>query len=213
MTPARSVSSAAPRSEDGAAGAEPSRRPRADWIRNRARIVEAAEEVFGTQGLAVPIDRIAERAEVGVGTLYRHFPTKEALFQAIVMRHFEGLVEEAREAESAADPAQALFDLLRKMVRTAVGKRDLAEALNGAGIDVKVAAGDLKDVLDASLSRLLARGQAAGTLRADVSPQDLMSLVAGACITQTITGGRTGSPERMLEVVLAGLSTRPPAAD
>src|SRR5580658_3772091 len=104
MTPARSK-------EVTPAGDAPppdaARRPRADSLRNRARLLEAAEAVFGSEGLGVPIDRIAERAGVGVGTLYRHFPTKEALFEAIVLRHFEKLVEEARIAETAPDPADA----------------------------------------------------------------------------------------------------------
>lgn len=206
MTPARSSSKAAPRS-DGAGAGEPSRRPRADSIRNRIRILEAAEEVFGTEGLAVPVDRIAERAEVGVGTLYRHFPTKEALFEAIVMRHFEGIVADAREARSAEDPAAALFGLLQRMVATAVRKRDLADALIGAGIDFKATAGDLKVELDGCITTLLARAQEDGTVRADVSAAELMALVAGGCMFQA-GGGLPGSPERMLEVVCDGLRVR-----
>jgi AcrR family transcriptional regulator len=202
VTPARS-SSSAPSREDVAGGEEPSRRPRADWVRNRSRILEAAEEVFGTEGLSVPIDRIAERAEVGVGTLYRHFPTKEALFEAIVLRHFEGLVGDALAAASAEKPAEALFDLLRNMVATAVHKRDLADALMGAGIDVKAAAGDLKHQLEDALGHLLRRAQQEGSLRPDVAIADLMSLVAGACIMQS--GNSAGSPDRMLEIVCDGL--------
>lgn len=205
MTPASS-SSSAPTRDDVPCGPDAGRRPRADWVRNRSRILEAAEEVFGTDGLAVPIDRIAERAEVGVGTLYRHFPTKEALFEAIVLRHFEALVCEARAGEDAPQPAEALFGVLRSMVVTAVRKRDLADALMGAGIDVKATAGDLKQQMERSLEHLLRRAQQDGTLRADVSIVDVMSLVAGACVLQTVSAG--GSPERMLEIVCDGLRTR-----
>jgi AcrR family transcriptional regulator len=176
-------------------------------VRNRSRILEAAEEVFGTEGLAVPVDRIAERAEVGVGTLYRHFPTKEALFEAIVLRHFEGIVAKAREAQSADDPTGALFGLLQGMVATAVRKRDLADALIGAGIDFKATAGDLKVELEGCIARLLERAQEEGSVRADVSADELMALVAGGCMYQG-GGALTGSPERMLEIVCDGLRAR-----
>jgi AcrR family transcriptional regulator len=91
------------------AGSDRPRQPRSDSIRNRARILEAAERVFGSEGLAVPIDEIAERAGVGVGTIYRHFPTKEALFEAIVLSHFERLVHTARSLATAEDAVAALF--------------------------------------------------------------------------------------------------------
>src|SRR5271163_45641 len=72
------------------------RRMRADAVKNRQRILEAAEAIFATEGLAVPIDTVAERAGVGVGTLYRHFPTKEALFEAIVIERLLELLETAK---------------------------------------------------------------------------------------------------------------------
>jgi AcrR family transcriptional regulator len=99
-------------SETSAVVTERSRQPRSDSLRNRVRILEAAEEVFGSEGLSVPIDDIAERAGVGVGTIYRHFPTKETLFEAIVLRHFERLVDEARRRGAAEDAAGALFGFL-----------------------------------------------------------------------------------------------------
>ena len=85
---------------------------RADAVKNRQRILEAAEAIFATEGLSVPIDTVAERAGVGVGTLYRHFPTKEALFEAIVMARLEYLLELAKAQAGAADPGDALFSFL-----------------------------------------------------------------------------------------------------
>ena len=81
--------------DDGPPGARPMR---ADAVKNRQRILEAAEEIFATEGVSVPIDAVAERAGVGVGTLYRHFPTKEALFEAIVMARLEYLLEQRQGA-------------------------------------------------------------------------------------------------------------------
>jgi AcrR family transcriptional regulator len=169
------------------------------------RILEAAEEVFGSEGLSVPIDDIAERAGVGVGTIYRHFPTKETLFEAIVLRHFERLVDEARRRGAAEDAAGALFGFLGELVAEAVDKRDLADALAGAGIDVKATAGGLKQDMEAAIEHLLVRAQREGTIRPDVSVADLMGLVGGSCMTAERFGGSAGSPGRMLAVVCDGL--------
>ena len=92
--------------ERGTAGpeAQETRPMRADAVKNRARILEAAEEIFATEGVSVPIDAVAERAGLGVGTLYRHFPTKEALFEAIVVERLERLLETIRTQRAAPDP-------------------------------------------------------------------------------------------------------------
>jgi AcrR family transcriptional regulator len=190
---------------------ETAKNVRADAVRNRARVLEAAEEVFGSEGLAVPIDEIAERAGVGVGTIYRHFPTKEALFEAIVLNHFERLVDEARTLVSAEDPAEALFGFMGRIVKDAVEKRDLADALAGAGIDVKATVSRLKHRLEAALGELLERAQHAGEVRADVTVADLMGLVAGTCMASDAEGAKGCSRVRMLEVVCDGL--RQPGAD
>ena len=94
--------------EDLASDAVPceSRPMRADAVKNRQRILEAAEAIFATEGLSVPIDTVAERAGVGVGTLYRHFPTKEALFEAIVMARLEFLLEIAKRTPTPTIPAR-----------------------------------------------------------------------------------------------------------
>ena len=112
---------------------------RADAVKNRARILEAAEEIFATQGVSVPIDAVAERAGLGVGTLYRHFPTKEALFEAIVVARLEQLLETIRTQRDAPDPGPALFAFLGEFAGHASAKKDLFEALGSAGIDIKSA--------------------------------------------------------------------------
>jgi AcrR family transcriptional regulator len=213
MSAARDAS-AAPRLGDARTGAQDvveqhqlsERPPRADSVRNRARILEAAEAVFGDEGLAVPIDRVAERAGVGVGTVYRHFPTKESLFVAIVMRHFERLLAEARTLQDSPDPSLALRSFLRRIVSVASEKRALADALVGAGIDFKAAAGDLKTEMDATLEGLFDRAQAEGAIRRDVSFSDLMNLVGGACMGPAAQFGPLGSsPDKMLDIIFAGL--------
>ncbi|MGA2208580.1 MAG: TetR/AcrR family transcriptional regulator [Acidimicrobiales bacterium] len=190
-----------------ASGSDRPRRPRSDSVLNRARILQAAEQAFGSEGLAVPIDEIAERAGVGVGTIYRHFPTKEALFEAIVLSHFERLVQLAQSLTTAEDPVAALFSFLAQLVNEGVDKRNLADALAGAGIDVKAAAGTLKQDLEEAVGQLLTRAQADGSIRSDISIADLMGLVAGTCMTAERFGGTEGSACRMLSVVCDGLRT------
>jgi AcrR family transcriptional regulator len=110
---------------------------RADAVRNKKLIVQAAREVFAAAGLAAPIDEIAQRAGVGVGTLYRHFPTKEALFEAIVIEQVEELVEEARRLIRGGDPKTAFFDLLSRLLRHGHGHKDLMDALARQSFDLQ----------------------------------------------------------------------------
>src|ERR1700722_20337839 len=139
-----------PESADGeglaAESGRSSPRPmRSDAVKNRQRILEAAEEIFATEGLSVPIDTVAECAGVGVGTLYRHFPTKEALFEAIVTARLEQLLQVAKEHAVAADPGEALFCFLREFAQQASAKHDLFDALSSAGIDIKSTCSEMVD--------------------------------------------------------------------
>src|ERR1700753_2205054 len=113
------------------------RRLRADAQRNRARILEVARETFTQEGLNVPVDLIAERAGVGVGTLYRHFATKEALARAVLASRLEQLIAEAEELERSPDPGEAFFGFLRLMAERSSADMALADAFIEAGYDVK----------------------------------------------------------------------------
>ncbi len=154
---------------------------RADAQRNRAHLLVTAREVFATRGLAVPIDAIAEKAGVGIGTIYRHFPTKEALFEAIIVDRLESLVTEARQLSSASDPASALLTFLGRMVSEGAAKKDLVEALSGSGVDVHrgLMLGVAQDLRQA-LGALLDRAQEAGTIRSDVGVEEVLAMVRGA---------------------------------
>src|SRR5580692_5476508 len=109
---------------------------RADAERNREHVLRVAQEVFAAEGLAVPIDEVARRAGLGIGTLYRHFPTKEALFLAIVVDRMERLVADAHALGRAADPGEAFFGFLARVVREGSAKKDFMDALSGAGPDL-----------------------------------------------------------------------------
>jgi AcrR family transcriptional regulator len=178
---------------------------RTDAVKNRQRILDAAEEVFATEGVTAPIDAVAERAGLGVGTLYRHFPNKEALFEAIVMDRITELVATAREFELAEDPGPALFSFLQEFSGQAASKRDLFEALGSAGIDLKARCSDLFEELMRSVAALLSRAVAVGAVRADVPANEIVGLIVGTCHAAGDSGVTEAGLGRMVAVVLDGL--------
>ncbi len=184
---------------------------RADARRNRARILDVAHGAFATEGLGVPVDEIAQRAGVGVGTVYRHFPTKEALYSAILARRMEGLLEVAADIEDSSPPGDALFAFLRLVFERSATDMALAEAFQDAGVDVHSGStADLKARMIAMFDRMLAEAQAAGTVRSDIESADLLALMAASCTAASRSGLTGADNSRVLNVVLDGL--RPPAA-
>lgn len=177
-------------------------------MRNRERILEAAEVTFAARGIAVPISEIARRAGLGVGTLYRHFPTKEALWEAIAHLRLEQVLEDVRQRANAADPGEALFEVVSDLVEHSETKRDLFEALAGAGVDPKARFEHAFASLHEAVGVLLARAQAAGSIRSDVGVDDLFALVGGACAACSEGGFHDASPRRLLGVILDGLRVR-----
>lgn len=192
--------------QPGAAAQAEARPLRADAQRNRRRILEAAEEVFAKDGIGVPVGVVAERAGVGVGTLYRHFPTKEALFEAIVLTRLDDLVA-AAQAESDEDPTDVFFGFLGKMAAQVSLKHDLFDALAAAGFDVKSRSAGRVQQLQEALDRLLQRAVQAGGVRGDVSIEQVMGLVIGACLVKR-PGAGDGDPSLLVHVVCDGLRAR-----
>jgi AcrR family transcriptional regulator len=149
---------------------------RADARRNRERVLAAARRAFAEQGYAVPLDEIAAAAGVGPGTVYRHFPTKEALFEAVSVANVEELAADARARASAPDPVLAFDGFLDRLADQALVKRDLPDAFAGAGADaVAAAVAGMRDALGV----LLTKAQEAGGVRRDVSVSDLIALFKG----------------------------------
>ncbi|MGO9457152.1 MAG: TetR/AcrR family transcriptional regulator [Acidimicrobiales bacterium] len=178
---------------------------RADAVKNRLRILEAAEEVFAAEGVTAPVDAVAERAGVGVGTLYRNFPTKEALFEAIVVMRIDELSQAIESVADAEDPGGAFFDFLRLLAGRAALKRDLFTALATAGIDIKSQCAETYERMRQAIERLLERAQRAGAVREDIDGTEAIGLVVGTCLAAEQSPGFAGSPERMLEVVFDGM--------
>jgi len=178
---------------------------RADAVRNHEKILRAAEEIFASEGVMVPIDLVAEHAGVGIGTLYRHFPTKESLYEAIVTARLTSLLATADTFTRDADPGHALCAFLREFARQAAEKQDLFEALSQAGIDIKSRFSDQIEELNARIDRLRQRAVEAGAIRADVETNDIVNLVMGSCHAASHTGNNDESLQRLVSIVIAGI--------
>ena len=159
----------------------PDRPLRADARHNREKILRAAREMFAESGYDVPLDDIAARAGVGPGTVYRHFPAKDALFHAVVAARIEDLIDDAQARARADDPGSAFFGFLARLGEEAAAKRDLPDAI--------AVAGSLQDALNAALDVLLRRAQESGAVRADIAAADLIVLLKGM-----LTSVRDASP-------------------
>jgi AcrR family transcriptional regulator len=173
---------------------------RADAQRNRDKVLRAAQDAFAASGYGVPLDEIAAMAGVGPGTVYRHFPSKEELFEAVVTARLRDLIAEARGLASAPDPGQAFFGFLGRFRQEAAAKRDLPDAI--------AIPGSLQDELHAALDLLLRRAQQAGAVRAGITMQDLITLLKGLldAINDRPPGtGDQGRADRLLAVVTDGL--------
>lgn len=185
-----------------AAGSD--QRLRADAQRNRERVLETAFAAFAAEGLSVPVHEIARRAGVGTGTVSRHFPTKQALFEAVFLNRVERLVGTARALTAAADAGDAFFDFFGAIIAEGAANRGLADAITGAGFDIKAAtSGPGHDVMGA-LSELLARAQQARAVRHDIDTADVMALIAG-CLAREPEPGNSAARDRLLSVIRAGL--------
>ena len=176
---------------------------RADAQRNRDKVLSAAREAFAAHGYGVPLDEIAAMAGVGPGTVYRHFPSKEELFEAVVTARLRDLIAVATALAGDPDPGKAFFGFLGGFRQEAAAKRDLPDAI--------AIPGALQGELHAALDVLLRRAQRAGAVRADITIQDLLTLLKGllGAINDRPPGtGDEGLTDRLLTVVSDGL--RPP---
>lgn len=177
---------------------------RADARRNRERVLAAAQEVFAAQGISAPLDEIARRAGVGAGTVYRHFPTKEALFEAAIVYRVETMTARARAAARDEDAGAAFFGFLRLMADEGGVKRDLVDALGARGADVLRGP---SHEMRAALGDLLTRAQRDGSVRTDIDVDDLLAVLKGFFVAAH-AGGDSGLTDRLFAVMSDGLRGR-----
>jgi len=178
---------------------------RADARRNRAKVLKAAGAVFARDGLSVSTEEIAKAAGVGVGTVFRHFPTKESLLSAVFMDLLRGLAEQAEELTAAEDPGAAFFTFLNRVAGSAETKISLANALAEVGVDVRDATEDAAGALRGAMAVLLRRAQRAGSVRADVGVPELIAVLVGASRAAEYVVGDDALRSRSVAIVLDGL--------
>jgi len=184
--------------EDGG----PERTMRADARRNKERLVQAARQVFAKYGGGASMEAIAKEAGVGVGTLYRHFPTRIDLVEAVYRTDVDQLWQTADNAVRDLEPWPALVAWLEAFVRYAQGKRTFLNELHEAfekNPQLRVAS---RERIDSAMSSVLARAQAAGVARTDIDGADLMQLVGPMCTNATLSEDQG---TRLLAMVLDGL--------
>ncbi|ONK15363.1 TetR/AcrR family transcriptional regulator [Streptomyces sp. MP131-18] len=189
----------------------PEERPlRADARRNRARVLAVAIDTFAAEGMSVPVHEIARRAGVGTGTVSRHFPTKEALYEAIVRERVGQIVGDGRALLEHGDPAEGFFAFFRLMAEQGAADRGLAEGLAGVGFDMEAAAARGGYDVTGVWRELLARAQRAGAVRGDVEVADVKALLSG-CVARERSGPEPAARERMIAIVRGGLRPAAPA--
>jgi AcrR family transcriptional regulator len=179
------------------------RKPRADAVRNRELVLEAAKAVFSAGGAEASLEAVARTAGVGIGTLYRHFPTREALFEAVYRREVDHLADLAEQLKREP-PVDALRHWMRSNVKFVATKRGMSAAL-------ALAADKNSELFSYSFNRLtravgglLERAVATGEIRDDISPEDLLRALVGMCYLHDQPGWQA-SVLRLVDVFVDGL--------
>jgi AcrR family transcriptional regulator len=194
---------------EGAVSATDARPLRADAQRNRERLLEAAVRAFSHERADVTLDAIAKDAGVGIGTLYRHFPTREALVEAAYRNELARLCDAASDLLAALPPDQAMRMWMDRFVDYMTTKRDMADALRAVIASGGNPYSESRDRLLAAVTALLEAGAAAGTLRSDVEPGDVLTSLSGVSMAAAAPAQRDRAG-RVLDLLVDGLRYRAP---
>jgi AcrR family transcriptional regulator len=182
-------------------------KPRADAQRNRLLLLETAKTAFAEKGSGASLDEIARAAEVGIGTLYRHFPTRDALIAAVYRNETEQLAQAATLLASQHPPVQALRAWMRLFVDYLAAKKGISEALNsivGGPSDPYAAS---SDQIKRAIAMLVDHATASGEFSLDLDPLDLLRALAGI-VTLSAGPHWKQSAERLIDIMLAGMQTQ-----
>ncbi len=187
------------------------RAQRADARRNRERLLEVASDAFTESGVDASLEDIARRAEVGIGTLYRHFPSRDALLEAVFRRNVDQLCDGAAALLDALPAEQALDEWMRRFVAYVASKRGLAMHLKSVvSADSELFAYS-HDRMHATIRRLVEAAVGAGAIRADADADDLLRALSGVCLMADGPGWQDQAC-RISALLMDGLRYRPEAA-
>jgi AcrR family transcriptional regulator len=196
-----------PRHIEERAATGPARKPRADGLRNREKLMEIAKTAFADVGTDVSLDEIARRAGVGIGTLYRHFPTRDAIIEAVYRREVEQLAGSAARLLATLPPVEALHEWMRLFVDYIATKKVMASALGPlVGNSPELYASSVTQITDAMVL-LVERARAGGEIRADADPNDLLRALVGFTYGNTSPGWKS-SALRLIDILMDGLRPR-----
>jgi AcrR family transcriptional regulator len=177
---------------------------RADARRNRQAVIAAAKKLFAERGLEAQMPDVARTAKVGVGTVYRHFQTKDELIAALVAERFERLADKAREALQTQDAWEGICTFIRFSAQIQADDRGLCEVMGSRPEVMDAAAREVE--LPTLCDQLVTRAQRAGQLRRDLGWEDIPMIACGlGRITQANVGPATGRWPRLVEIILDGL--------
>ncbi|WP_181704874.1 TetR/AcrR family transcriptional regulator [Chthonobacter rhizosphaerae] len=183
------------------------RKTRADSIRNRERLLAAAADVFGVGDGQASLEAVARKAGVGIGTLYRHFPTREALFEAAYRHEVDQLAALAEDLAAGSDPVDALRRWMQANVRLVATKRGMVETLQLAAYGSSELKAYSSERLLTAARQLVERGVAAGVIRGDIPAEDLLRALAGILYAQT-AGDWQPAALRLIDVLVDGMRAR-----
>ncbi|KLU64462.1 nucleoid occlusion factor SlmA [Desulfosporosinus acididurans] len=152
---------------------------RADAKQNREQILQTAHKIFAEKGLAVPISEIASKAGIGIGTVYRHFPTKEVLFNEVIISYKQKLTKKAKSLSIHTDPGKAFFDFISLIMEDGFTNKAMRDAFRIGIFRVRTATSGVLLDFQSSLADLLTRAQDAKAVREDIEAIDLIALMSG----------------------------------
>jgi AcrR family transcriptional regulator len=182
----------------------PARKLRADSARNRQSLIDAAKTGFAEIGLNVSLEDIARRAGVGIGTLYRHFPSREAVVEAVYRREVEQLAEAVPRLLESASPAEALHQWMHLFVDYVATKRVIAPSLAAAAGRTPSLYATSAELISNAISTLVKRAIAKGDVRKDIDPSDLLRALVGISYGNPDTGWEA-SARRLIDILMDGL--------
>src|SRR5262245_49435695 len=192
----------------GSQSAKTARRPRSDSVRNRELLLEAAAAVFGGGCPDASLDAVAKQAGVGIGTLYRHFPTREALFEAVDRHEVDQLSELAERLAAEAAPVDALRRWLHANVQLVATKKGMLAALAIAVHGKSELYAYSFDRLTKAIGKLLDRAIAAGEIRSDITPENLLRALIGMCHMHDTEPGWQPTVLHLIDIFVDGLRLR-----